>query len=72
MEIYFLLSKTIQQINCYLKEEAGEERKLDGSTTGWKGEGCESPKRKEKPGETGLLDNEERTLFNCFFQSLKL
>ena len=47
------------QINCYLKGEAGEERKLDGATTGWKGEGCESPRRKEKgPAETGLLDNE--------------
>ena len=48
------------QINCYLKAEAGEERKLDGATTGWKGEGCESPRRKEKPAETGLLDNEGR------------
>ena len=49
------------QINCYLKGEAGEERKLDGATTGWKGEGCESPRRKEKgPAETGLLDNEGR------------
>lgn len=46
------------KINCYIKEEAGEERKLDGATTGWKGEGCESPKRKENPEETGLLDNE--------------
>jgi hypothetical protein len=45
------------QVNCYLKEEAGEERKLDGSTTGWKGEGCESPKRGTKVGATGLLDD---------------
>ena len=46
------------QINCYLKGEAGEERKLEGSATGWKGEGCESPKRKDKPGQTGLLDDQ--------------
>ena len=51
--VYVLCIFYLPQINCYLKEEAGEERKLDGSTTGWKGEGCESPKRKEKPGETG-------------------
>ncbi|XP_059079608.1 uncharacterized protein LOC131877823 isoform X2 [Tigriopus californicus] len=45
------------KINCYLKAEAGEERKIDGATTGWKGEGCAEITVLELPHSQGLLDN---------------
>ena len=45
------------RVGCYLKSEAGEERKLDGSITGWKGDGCGVQKKVKPEEETGLLDN---------------
>jgi hypothetical protein len=51
------------KVNCFLKAEAGEERAMDGATTGWKGDGCGQapaaapPPMPESPLSQGLLDN---------------
>jgi hypothetical protein len=45
------------RVGCYLKSEAGDERKLDGSITGWKGDGCGVAENVPLVSlEAGLLD----------------
>ena len=41
------------EVNCYLKEVAGDERQMEGAVTGWKGDGCGEPKRRNQQRLTG-------------------